>query len=124
MCLRTNPEVRDHFRILLATARAHALADAEAGPHVVFAIESLGRYFRGSNDALGVVRVDLVAWVTRELPGRADDLDRRLGLLVRGRNDRMHKGFTARNLTKDAVRVVLLLEEAMMVGWKTTRFGT
>lgn len=115
--LREDAEVRRHFRERLVSARAVALADGEAAEAVIFAIEHLGRFLARKDASLERLTTPIVEWVKRTLPERHEELDRRLQLLRRGRNERMHRGFAARDLTVDAVRVALILEEALRVDW-------
>jgi hypothetical protein len=116
--LRKNAAIRSHFLATLRDARATALADAEGADAVIFAIESLGRFLFGQDKALEQTSPALVTWVTDVLKNeRGCELEKRLMLLRYGRNQRMHKGFAARNLTADAVRVATTLEEALLVDW-------
>ena len=116
--LANDPEVRRHFRRRLVDARAIALADSEAAEAVIFAIEHLGRFIAQKDKSLESLTKPLLKWVGSALPSRKPELDRRLQLLRRGRNERMHRGFAARDLTADAVRVALILEDALRVEWE------
>lgn len=115
--------VRRYFRALLADARAGALADAEAAEGVIFAIEALGRHLSRRAESLEVTGPALVDYVKVENPAVGDRFRRMLELMRYGRNDRMHKGFAARNLARDAIRVSLVLEETMRVKWPEMTAG-
>jgi hypothetical protein len=94
------------------------LADAEGADAAIFAIEHVGRFVYGDEKPLETIGGALSWWVTRRLGhSRVTQFNKKLDLLRRGRNDRMHKGFAARSLTRDAVAVVMMLEEALMFDW-------
>ena len=102
--LREDAAVRSHFLSSLRNARSAALADAEGADSVIFAIEGLGRFLLGKDKALESTSPKLTSWVGKVLGvERRAELEKRLQLLRFSRNQRMHKGFAARNLTADAV---------------------
>lgn len=115
--VKADSSVRRYFRLLLTEARADALADAEAAERVIFAIEALARYLAGQAESLERTSPALCTFVGRQTPNALTRFAKLLSILRFGRNDRMHKGFAARNLARDAVRVSLILEDALKVDW-------
>ena len=110
--------MRQDFLLDLRGARQAWLADAENAEALVFAIEGFGRHLVGAERTLGQVSPALVEFVAGALGHeRGNDLSAKLRVLVHARNDRMHKGFAARNLAKDALRVAVMIEEALLKGW-------
>lgn len=115
--LETQAGARSYFCARFSSARASALADSEGAEPLIFAIEELGRYLSGQSKALEQTSKALITWYSSKVPRRSQLFEDRLALLRRGRNDKMHKGFAARNLTKDAVAVALMLEDALKTPW-------
>lgn len=111
------------FRGELRDARLAADKNAEGFQEIIFAIERLGRACCPTAKGLGQLKVPLST-----LAKRASSLDglSRPGvagsawfgvlyeLVQEGRNDALHQGAVARNLTRHAVELALVLEDALM----------
>jgi hypothetical protein len=114
--------MRDELR----KARAEVLADSEAFPRVLFALERLGKLLAPTESSLGKFQpylLELAAGspLAAELPSTnptnrslhtpAPELFR---LVKDGRNDALHQGARVRHLSDTAVRFALVLEDALM----------
>lgn len=115
--------VAQRFRDELRNARAQAFRDAEGFAHVLFAIERLGSFLFGEIGALGRYRTDLRMIAMRSPLGHAigaehptihPKFDNLFDLVLAGRNDAMHHGAAARHITRHAVELALILEDALM----------
>ncbi len=104
----------------LREARAQALRDAEDFHDLLFTFERLGAYLRGSTgNGLSAYREAILQLVAPNVDGtgtfQSDFEPQQLLELVRiARNDALHQGASARHLTINAIRVALLLEDALM----------
>ncbi|MCX4171844.1 MULTISPECIES: hypothetical protein [Paraburkholderia] len=122
------PAERVHYRDLLRDARYEALADAEGFESVCFAVERLGMHLYGKMAALGTYQTAL-----RNLAGQSaiftglPELFPQLFMpfetlfyaVRQARNDAMHTGVYARNITSKAVELCLILEDALMANGRT-----
>ena len=118
-----NREVALHFRDQLRDACAIALKDAEAFEHFVFVIERIAVYLTGRiEDLKGYA--DPVAEQARRSP-LAEDIPNQLpawhapfvtlcDLVRTARNDALHEGAFARHLTRHAVELMIVFEDALM----------
>jgi hypothetical protein len=116
-------EQRLHFRDELKAGRATALADAEGYPHLLFAVERLGKLLAGSAATLGpmkpsMYRLASLSPLADALPAAHPACHTPFGLLfdhVRiSRNAAMHEGAFARHLTTHLTQLALVLEDALM----------
>ena len=116
-----NPETAVFFANQLRSARLAALADSEAFDEIIHAVERLGSYLDGRLSDLRTYKEaisDLAqnSWLAKP-PERSRTLVTpfsELYELVRvARNDALHQGASARHLTKHAVELAILLEEAL-----------
>ena len=106
------------FRDQLREARAKALASAENFDDLIHIFERLGSYLtEGEGHSLYDYEEKLVAYADGALqldPEAAGDLQETLTLVRESRNDATHQGAFARHLTRNAVKLALILEEALM----------
>ncbi|NVJ09930.1 hypothetical protein HUW63_32490 [Myxococcus sp. AM001] len=108
------------FRNQLREARAQALRDAEDFHDLLFTFERLGAYLRGSTgNGMSAYKEAILQLVAPNVGGtgtpQTDFAPQQLLELVRiARNDALHQGASARHLTTNAIRVALLLEDALM----------
>ncbi|HSP80368.1 MAG TPA: hypothetical protein VLQ93_17685 [Myxococcaceae bacterium] len=108
------------FRNQLREARAQALRDAEDFHALLFTFERLGAYLRGGTGrGFGAYKEAILQLVAPNVDGTAtpqtDFEPQHLLELVRiARNDALHQGASARHLTINAIRIALLLEDALM----------
>jgi hypothetical protein len=125
-----NPEVALHFRDELREARAIALKDAEAFEQIVFVLERLGVLLAGQVMDLGryrafitkeALRSPLAGEVPTYLPEWHAPFETLYALVQQGRNDALHQGAFARNLTNHAVELTLVLEDALMADAEAAR---
>lgn len=126
---RENGRVMDerkaiYWRGILRDARNNALGDSEGFLPIVQCMERMGNQLApemeagspsGLSDKLDLIRKELPGIAAEEaeipfMPGFAT-LKK---LVCRGRNDAVHIGATARTLTRNAVRLSLLIEDALM----------
>lgn len=118
------PDKRDAalaFRDALRDARSEVLADAEGFMAVVSAIERLGKWLTPGGDSFSRYERGLQLLVAKtgvaDVPGFARDLC----VLRESRNDTAHGGAAARHAADEALRVSMVLEEALTVlhiGWE------
>lgn len=98
------------FRGQLREARVRALKDAEHFDDLLFAFERLGSFVTGGPGNLGRY-IRPIAAIARD--GEAE-LQQLLDVVRQARNDALHQGAAARHLTRNAVQVALILEDALM----------
>jgi hypothetical protein len=108
------------FRDGLRDARSEVLADAEGFMVVVASIERLGKWLAPGGTGFGQyehgLRLLVQATGVADVPAFARDLC----VLRESRNDTAHGGAAARHAADEALRVSVVLEEALMVlhtGW-------
>ena len=115
-------EVALYFRNEFREARGVALKDAEGYQQILFALERLGAYLLGGRaNGLSDYKNRILALVEKYHPfqGKPPDdyhtASESLYEMVRlGRNDALHQGAVARNLTSHSVQLSLMLEDALM----------
>lgn len=114
-----------YFRDQLREARATALRNAEGFQDILFAIERLGSALTRTIGTLGSYRGALTELanespMARDLPELRSAWHVPFSNLYHGvmvaRNDALHQGAYARNLTANAIRLALVLEDALMNG--------
>ncbi len=123
-----DPAQAVYWRNQLVAARDAAFRDAERFYELLFTIEKLGQFLNGKVGTLASYKRaigDLASrsWLAYEIPNSCrcwhtpfDDLYE----LVRvARNEALHQGAYARHLTDHAVRLSLILEDALMAGRQT-----
>jgi hypothetical protein len=102
---------RNHFRLLLASARADALADAEGAERVIFAIESFGRFLHRSDSALErtspAAKTDLRSVRLDSAPANPAGFGILLGQLVEAA-EQVRPGEKATNLDLDRGHVLVV----------------
>ena len=110
------------FANQLRTARLAALADAEAFDEIIYAVERLGSYLTGKQQALGRYRAALEL-LARE-SSLAEDTPKKFRASLTpfselfesvriARNDALHQGAFARHLAKHTIELAIVLEEAL-----------
>lgn len=116
-------DIARHFLGAFRSARFEALQDAEGYQELLFCVERLGTALSGKVSALGsyqgsIAKIADLSPLAEEIPGQWRELHipfARLYELVReARNDALHHGALARNLTTSAVQLALVLEDAFM----------
>ncbi len=115
---------RDQFR----QARAAALRDAEGFQEILFALERFGLYLKQRVGTLGryenyITRVAaasaLANYIPESRPSWHMPFSRLYDLVREARNDALHQGACARHLTKNAIQLALILEDALMFNHNT-----
>jgi CBS domain-containing protein len=111
------------FANQLRSARLAALADAEAFDEIIHAVERLGSYLNGKLRDLGGYRTAVTSSDVAGVSGLTDlpDPFRTLftpfaglyDLVTQARNDALHQGAFARHLTKHAIELAIVLEDAL-----------
>ena len=131
-------EVALYFRNEFREARTAALKDAEGYQQILFVLERLGAYLLGGGccedhehkraNGLSAYKTCILALVKKYHPfqGKPPDdyhtASESLYKMVRlGRNDALHQGAVARNLTSHSVQLSLMLEDALMSASKSER---
>jgi CBS domain-containing protein len=112
----------------LRSARLAALADSEAFDEIVHVVERLGSYLCGKIADLGKYRVALSSlaqgsWLADprvEFRALLTPFSELYELVRIARNDALHQGASARHLTKHAVELAIILEEALGTGMNPT----
>ena len=140
-----DPQVALYFRNEFREARAVALKDAEGYQQILFVLERLGAYLlelehtgkfclkrkrpkKRADPTMWKFRCHIITLVERyhcfqgEPP--SDDhvaFDSLYDMVRRDRNDALHQGAVARNLTSHSVQLSLMLEDALMSASKSER---
>jgi hypothetical protein len=123
MQVTLTPDERLHYRDSLRSARYETLADAEGFESICFAVERLGMRLHGQVAAMGQYRAALrvlanESTIFSELPAQFPQLfmpfDALFEAIRLARNDAMHTGVYARNITHKATELCLGLEDALM----------
>jgi CBS domain-containing protein len=116
-------EAAQHFRDELRKARSLALKDSEGFDELLFVFERMGVYLEGSIGGLGHYRTALIQQASEsplaeEIPSEFPDCHAPFSILYKivatARNDAMHEGAYARHLTRNAVELSIILEDALM----------
>ncbi len=119
---RLNSEEALHFRDQFRDARLVALKDAEAFHEILFTLERLGYLLKGKEGNLSEYKDKIEVEAGDSALAVEIPTDHRewhtpfseLYDLVRiGRNDALHQGAFARNLTMHATQLALVLEDAL-----------
>jgi len=117
---------RDQFR----RARALALRDAEAFDEIIFVMERMGMLLTGKAGNLQKYKVRIITEARRSpLATKMPDACTWLhipvielyDLVQDGRNWAMHQGAFARHMTRHAVKMAIVLEDALMNGYYKVR---
>ena len=117
------PEKFLYFRDQFREARAAALRDAEAFHEIVYTVERLGYFLAGEERTLARYKAAIEpiadgSPLAEEVPLLHRDWHipfSELYEVVRiGRNDALHQGAFARNLTGHAIQLSVVLEDALM----------
>jgi len=112
-----------YWRNLLVCARDAAFRDAEGFQSILFTLEKLGQFVSHKTGSLSEYSSALRSiasdsWLADEIPAAYRDLHtpfQKLYDLVReARNEAMHQGAYARHLTDHAIRLSVVLEDALM----------
>lgn len=115
--------VANYFRDQFRAARATALSDAEGSQDILFAIERFGSHLTKRIGTLDEYRGEVTKlakcspfakYLPDCYPGFHTPLARLYQAVMIARNDALHHGAYARNLTANAVSLVLILEDALM----------
>jgi CBS domain-containing protein len=126
--MKLDSKTAAYFREQFRESRAIALRDAEGFQEVLFTLERLGSYLKGSIQDLGhyardIQNVASTSPLADEIPARFPPWHSpfsRLYELVRdARNDALHQGAFARHLTRSAIQLALVLEDALMSSQNT-----
>ena len=119
-----------HFHGELRRARERALSDGEGYQPILFAVERLGRQLWPDSNGLfefGCCFQELVE-THHPLAGRGADhhelpFARRYDIVRKARNDAMHIGAEARNLTSHCVVLSTVLEDTLMAIARTRKIA-
>ena len=110
-----------YFRNEFRKARAVALKDAEGYQEILFVLERLGAYLYGKVADLGKYKGCIAKLVNEHHPFQGkppEDYHTAFGSLYdivrEARNDALHQGAEARNLTTHSVQLSLMLEDTFM----------
>lgn len=118
------------FRDELRAARYAAGRDSEGFQEIVFAIERVGRACCPTAKDLGRCKPALKRLIgdardkaekAANLPTALSTFDALFELVREGRNDALHQGAVARNLTKHSIELALILEDALMLTPRVVR---
>jgi hypothetical protein len=116
-------EAKLYFRDEIRLAIAKAQKDAEGYQDILFTIEKLGMVMSGKIRDLGKYKDCLSQLVKESSPREAYvtqlhkwhlPFEELYDIVREARNDALHSGTVARHLTKNAIRIALILEEALM----------
>jgi hypothetical protein len=116
-------ECAHFFLTQFRNARAAALSDAEGYQEILFSVERLGSFLTGYIGALGpygpaITKIAERSALAQDIPGQWRDLHipfpRLYEMVAHARNDALHQGAFARNLTAHATQLALVIEDALM----------
>jgi hypothetical protein len=108
---------RIYFRDLFREARSKALNNAENFEDLIFALEKLGKFLHGESKQIGDLVADyscLSKKIPECLPEFHTDFCTLYDLVRKARNSAMHEGVFARNITRHAIELSIVLEDALM----------
>jgi CBS domain-containing protein len=117
-----------YFRNEFREARAKALSNAEEFQEILFVLERFGSYLHGSAEGLYEYRhkirdVAAISPLAEDIPASFPSwhvpFSQLYYLVRRARNDALHQGALARHLTRNAVQLALILEDALMSSRKS-----
>jgi hypothetical protein len=124
-----SPESAKAFSDQFRAARLAALADAEAFDGIIHVVERLGSYLtkerlgdKGDHGGLHEYKDELCEFAkmsSANCPNRGDrkhlltPFETLFKLVKDGRNDALHQGAFARHLTKHAIELAIILEDAL-----------
>jgi len=126
--MKLSDEVAIYFRDQFREARAKALRDAEGFQEILFVLERFGAFLKGKVEVLNaykksIEKVALISPLADDIPGRFQSwhmsFSRLYDLVRKARNDALHQGTFARHLTRNAVQLSLVLEDALMSNQNT-----
>jgi hypothetical protein len=118
-----DPDVALNFRDQLREARAVALKDAESFDQLVHVVERIGVYLTGRIGNLGeysepITKLACVSPLAIDIPVQLPEWHVRFtaqyDLVKQARNDALHEGAFARHLTRHAIELAIVLEDALM----------
>jgi CBS domain-containing protein len=114
-----------YWRDQLVAARDAAFRDAEGFQDVLFTLEKLGQFLSNETGTLASYKSEIERLASKfclacEMPNSHRGWHTPFGdlykLVTNARNEAMHQGAYPRHLTDHAVRVSLVLEDALMTG--------
>jgi len=114
MCRKLEEKQSIFFREEFRNARTKAIEDAEEFKEILFVIEKLGSYLYP--DGLGLKEFESCI---KKLAENSDLLPSKqsfanlFDIVKDARNDALHQGAFARHLTQNAIRISLILEDAL-----------
>ena len=123
-------EEKVYFLNLFRQARAKVLRDAEAADAIIHVLEKLGMFLDGEMKCLGeyegqIKSVACRSLLARKVPKELKEFHIPFAELYRSvreaRNAAMHEGAYARHLATHAVKLALVLENALMNGLDLVR---
>ena len=119
-----------YFHGELREARNAALADGEGYQQILFVVERIGRQLWPDKNALGQFACGFEKLVAKHHPLEGQCLEncemgfkQRYEWVRESRNDAMHIGAIARNLTSHCVKLSIMLEDALMAVADTKKIG-
>ncbi len=119
MCFFSDLKQAIYFRDEFRLARAKALADGEGFQEILFSIERLGGSLNPTGGGLGNYEERLTQLARKSslfddsIPGNIS-FSILFGIVRVSRNDAMHQGAFARHLTNNAIKLALILEDAIV----------
>jgi hypothetical protein len=128
--IEISPEARLYFRDQFRNAIASAQRDAEGFQEILFTIEKLGVTLSGEISSLGKYKSYINNFVESEssrevvaklLPQIHLPFSELFDLVKDARNDALHSGAIARHITMNAIRLAIVLEDALMSHAKYVR---
>ncbi len=114
-----------YWRDQLVAARDAAFRDAEGFQDVLFTLEKIGQFLSGETGTMASYKSAIEGLASQsclayEIPSSHQGWHTPFGdlydLVRKARNEAMHQGSYARHLTDHAVRLSLILEDALMTG--------
>lgn len=113
MCKEIEAKQSLFFREEFRNARSKALENAEGFQEILFAIEKLGFYLNYQEGNLGVYRLCISRLAKKSDLFSETAFDNLYKIVKDARNDALHQGAFARHLTQNAIRLALILEDAL-----------
>ena len=114
MCRKIEEKQSIFFREEFRNARTKAIEDAEGFQAILFTLEKLGAYLNPDGNSLHNYKIciEKLAENSDLLPSK-QSFANLFDIVKDARNDALHQGAFARHLTQNAIRISLILEDAL-----------
>lgn len=128
---KLSEEVASYFADQFKAARAIAQLDSEDFREILFALERFGSFLTEKTNVLGkcqsaINEIACKSHLAKEIPKNHKSWHTPFSdlyeMVMTARNDALHQGAVARNLTTHAIELSVVLEDALMSGMKNVSY--